>query len=302
MLRFQIAGMALAVVISFLPQPAFGQKLLRWKLAAGDKLKVQVEQKTDSTSTINNKVSSTAVELTLDTLWSIEAVENDRIKMAQTVERVRVKMRSVMANAVEYDSAAKSLPTGAVKELAAAVSPLLAEGSSILVTMSSRGEVVSAEPSAKLAELWQPKEAKTAAIAGRKWSDSTQELLKRSLVLFPEKEVQAGAEWTMEREILMPLGKVKQTTSYKYEGEVDDPHGKLDKISSSASLILSQPTKGAKVKLTKQSQSGTVLFSATEGRVVEATQTQELATETTYRESTITVAVESSIKTTISKP
>jgi hypothetical protein len=285
--------------------PAFAQKTLRWKLKPGDQLQVNIQQQTLSTVTIANKPVKTTLEMRLETLWKVDSADEKQIKMTQSVKRVAVKMQSGDSTPISYDSATKAAPLGTAKDVATAVAPLLAEGSALIVTMDTRGEVLLAEPSAKLAALWKsprPKES-----VGPGGSESTQELLRRSLVLLPEKPVEvtdAGkAKWTKEREIGMPIGTVKQTTEFVYAGEAEEGEQKVDKIEFNSNLTLVPGgAKSLKLTLKEQKQTGHALFSAEQGRVVSAEQTQKLVTEAPYRETKITVSVESTVKTQISSP
>jgi len=287
-------------LIIFAASQALAQKTLRWKLTAGDQLAVDVTQQTTSTVTIASKPVKTTLEMTLETLWTVDSASEQEIKLTQTVKRMAVKMQSGAAAPIAYDSADKTPPVGAAKDIAVAVKPLLEPLSSLIVTMNTRGEVLSAEPSAKLAELWKT----PGAAAGSGSGQSAQELLKRSIVVLPEKSVTAGAEaekWTKEREADIPIGKVKQSTDFAYGGEVEESGQKLDKIVFTSKLALVPGgAKTLKLTLKEQKQTGHALFSAEQGRVLRAEQTQKLVTEAPYRETIITVAVDSTVKTAIS--
>lgn len=283
--------------------PALAQKTLRWKLQPGDQFAVTVSQQTTSTVAIGSKPVKTSMELTLETHWSVESADEKQAKITQTVKRLAMKMQVGDAAAIAYDSADKASPVGTAKEIATAVKPLLEEGSSLIVTMNLRGEVLSAEPSAKLAELWKSPSAKAPGGAGGR--ESTQELLRRSIVLLPEAAVSAAdagkANWSKEREVEIPIGKVKQTTDFVYGGEVEDGGQKLDKVDFTSKLVLSPGgAKALKLTLKDQKQTGHALFSSEAGRVVSAEQTQTLVTEAPYRETMITVTVESTVKTVVS--
>jgi hypothetical protein len=172
-----------------------------------------------------------------------------------------------------------------------------------MVAMDSRGEVLSAEPSAKLAELWQVPGAKS--LSGPGSAESTQELLKRAIVLLPEKSLAADdaakAKWSKEREVDISIGKVKQSTEFVFAGEVEEAGQKFDKIDFISKLTLVPGgAKSLKLTLKEQTQTGHALFSAEQGRVVSAEQTQHLVTEAPYRETIITVTVDSTVKTVVS--
>jgi hypothetical protein len=292
------------------PSPALAQKTLRWKLEAGDQLQVNVSQQTFAEAPIfipdkelKVKMVKSTIELTLETVWTVDSADEEQAKITQTVKRIAVKMKVGDAAPIAYDSAHKTPPVGTAKDFATAARPLLEEGAALLVTMNPRGEVLSAEPTPKLAELWKVPGAKN--VGGPGGMESTQELLRRSLVLLPEMPVAmadtGNAKWTKERESVIPIGKVKQSTEFVYGGEVEQAGQQLDKIDFTSQLTLVPGgAKSLKLTLKDQQQSGHALFSADQGRVVSAEQSQKLATEAPYRETIITVTVESTVKTVVS--
>jgi hypothetical protein len=295
----------MVLLLAAASSPALAQKNLRWKLAAGDQLQVNVNQQTTSSVIIpGNAMKSvkTTLEMTLETLWTVDSADEKQIKVTQAVKRLAVKLQIGDANPIVYDSATKTPPVGAAKEFATAAKPLLEEESALIVTMDPRGEVLSAEPSAKLAELWKTPRTKVPGGAGGK--ESVEDLLKRSLVLLPEMGVTADdagkARWIKEREVEIAIGKVKQSTEFAYAGAVAEAGQKLDKIDFTSKLTLVPGgAKSLKLTIKEQTQTGHALFSAEQGRVVSAEQTQKLVTEAPYRETIITVTVDSTVKTLV---
>ena len=295
-----VMGLAIVLVGT---SPVLAQKTLRWKLQPGNQFQVNVSEQKNSSVTITGKPVKMTMEMTLETLWKVDSADEKQIKIIQTVQRLAMKMQTGDSAPISYDSADKTPPVGTAKDIAAAVKPLLAEGAAMTVTMDTRGEVLSATPSAKLAELWKTPESK--APGGIGGGTSTQELLKRSLVLLPEKGVTADdagkTKWSSEREVGFSSGKVKQSTEFVYGGVVEEEGQKLDRIDSTSKVtLLPGGTKNLKLTLKSQEQTGHVLFSAEQGRLVSAEQTQKLVTEAPYRETTITVTVDSTVKTSIS--
>ena len=135
--------------------------------------------------------------------------------------------------------------------------------------MDLRGEVLSAEPSAKLADLWKMPGAKN--LGGPGSAESTQELLKRAIVLLPEKPFAAGdtakAKWSKDREVDISIGKVKQSTEFAYAGEVEDAGQKLDKIDFTSKLTLVPGgAKSLKLTVKEQTQTGHAVLSRTRPR------------------------------------
>lgn len=275
-----------AVAVGLLAPQASAQTLA-WKLKPGEKFDLHVEQQTASTVTVVTKTTKTSIEMTLDSNWTVESVENGTAKIRQTVRRVQMNVQAADAAPLAYDTASPGQPSGAVRDLANAVAPLVDPESSILLAMNERGEIQSVELSPKLAALLDS--AKPA-------SQSLDALLKQPLVTLPAKAVSADDTWETTRELATPAGKFTQKTEYTLGEPKEDGGTTADAITYSATLTPAAPGKS---KIKEQSQSGAVLFDREAGRFLSGEQSQKLVTETPYREATITVVVESQIKRTL---
>jgi hypothetical protein len=165
--------------------------------------------------------------------------------------------------------------------------------------MTLRGEVLSAKPANEAAEKLLAGET-DAAGTSLVSKQAIQQLLRQSLVTLPEQAVAEGDTWTTTTEIDSALGKGPQETTYTYAGTAEHEGEKLAKIDLAAKLDLTPPAGAASKPVVKEhTQSGTVLFSAQQGRVASAEQTQKLITERPYRDTTIVVTLESKQTTTL---
>ena len=284
----RILTLLLAVLGTSAAVEATAQSAITWKLKEGDQFQLHVQQQTVSTVTVVSKTTKTTIEMTLDSTWKVESVENRTAMIRQTIDRVQVKVQAADTPQVVYDTASPGQPSGAARDLAAALSPLVDPKSSLLLTMNERGEVSSVELSDKLAAAFD----KSAPAA-----QSLDALLKQPLVILPEKALAAGDKWESTRELTTPAGKFTQQTEYKL-GEPKDAAGALAQITYSATLT---PVVALKAKITDQSQTGTVLFDRQAGRYLSGEQAQKLVTETPYREATIRVVIESQVKRTLAE-
>lgn len=277
-----------AAAVALLASQAAGQMPLAWKLKAGEKFDLRVEQQTTSTVTVVTKTTKTSIEMTLDSHWTVESVEDGTAKIRQTVRRVQMKVQAADAAPLAYDTASPGQPSGAVRDLANAVAPLVDPESSILLTMNERGEIQTVELSPKLADVLDS--AKPA-------SQSLDALLKQPLVTLPAKAVSAGDTWKTTRELATPAGKFTQQTEYTLGDPKQAGGATAEAITYSATLT---PVVAGKATIKEQAQTGTVLFDSTAGRFLSGEQSQKLVTETPYRDATIKVMVESQIKRTLS--
>jgi uncharacterized protein DUF6263 len=197
---------------------------------------------------------------------------------------------------VAYDSAETAKPPAPARELAAAMSPLV--GATLEITMNERGQVQEVKGANDAGEKLV---ASTGASTEKSSvaNDSIQQLLRQSLVILPEKPVQAGDSWTAQFVLNTSLGKAEQSTTYRYDGQIEKDGASLDKFVASTTLSLTEPDKSRKLTLKKHEQNGKIYFDATKGRLVSADQEQVLVTERPYRETTVAVALTSKQKTVL---
>jgi hypothetical protein len=284
------------LVVSSFGGIASAQTELRWKLQPGNEFAVSVVQVTTSDVAYSGKKVTTQIDLAMDLGWTVTAADDKAITVKQSLRRLVFKMESPKVGKVTYDSADKSRLSGQTRDVAAAVAPLLE--AEILVEMSPRGEVLSAKPANEAAEkLLAPQAAAESSLVSKQ---AIQQLLRQSLVILPDKDVAEGDTWTTSIGIDSALGKGQQKTTFTYAGTAEHEGVKAAKIEVISKLDLAPPTAESNQPLIKDhQQTGTVLFSVEEGRVVSAKQSQTLVTERPYRETTIVVTLKSEQTTTI---
>lgn len=270
------------------------QTLLRWKLAAGERLAVAVAQDTNSEVSYSGKTTKTQIKLAMELTWRVIAVENERIRLEQSIGRLSVSFDAPPAGRVQFDSADQAKLTGPAKEIAASLQPLLA--AKVEITMNDRGEILEAKEINDAAASAGPSAA--AALVSQ---EAIQQLLKQPLVVLPAKPVTIGDNWNTTNELKSALGPAQQTTTFRYTGPAEVEGKTVEVIEVTTTLKLT-PATTAKITLKEHTQKGTVRFDAAAGRVVSAEQTQKLVTERPYRETTIVVTLGSEQKTTVQPP
>jgi hypothetical protein len=278
---------------------AIAQSPLRWRFKAGESLIVQLDQKTMSKVAFSGKSADTTIDLGLTLLWNVDSASDDQTKIKQLVQQITFSLQPQKGDPVKYDSATRIRPVGQARQVADAVQPLL--GAEIELTMSGRGQIVLTAPANAAAEkLFAEESAEQAPNVFSR--QALQTLLRQPLVVLPENSVAADQSWTDEpREITTAAGKFSQTTTYRHAGHLEDSGQKLEKIEVTAKLtpVAVADAKEHKLIIKSHEQTGTILFAADQGRLVRAEQTQKLSTERPYRETTISVTLESKQTTTI---
>jgi hypothetical protein len=288
MFRF-VVPWSVIVVAAVWPVPATAQTLLRWKLKPGEAFSVEIAQHTDSQVAFSGKSAATKIDLELKLAWKVTAATGDAFTIRQSVERIHETLVTQDMGTIEYDSAAAARPTGQARELADSIKPLI--GAEFELVMTLRGEVTSVTPINDIAKALLAATDKSESNAAAQ--EGLQQMLRRPLIVLPEKMVSPNDTWTAASDRTTAAGALKLETTYRLES-IDDKS-----VAKIAIAAKAQPGPGSKTTIKEHQHSGTILFSAVDGRLVQIDQTQKLVTERPYRETTITVTLNSTQKTAV---
>jgi uncharacterized protein DUF6263 len=299
-MRFRHRACCLLTLLALsLPASATAQTLLRWKLKPGDSLALQTRQEIQSQVAFSGKSATTTIDLNVQLTWNVTAADENQITLKQTIEQIQLKLATPQGAAVDFDSAGKARVTGQARDLAEVLKPLI--GAEFDVVINIRGEIIDAKPSNDAAKaLVSTKDKTNAADSSRA---AVEQLLRKPLIVLPAAEVKAGDRWTAANDLTTAAGPLRQEIEYQLTGMTEQDGKQLhtiamtSKLASRAADTAGSPT--AKMSVKSFEQAGTIVFSAGEGRVVEAEQSQKLGTERTYRETTIVVTLTSTRKTTV---
>jgi Family of unknown function (DUF6263) len=290
----------LAFSVMALPRPLAGQMLLRWKLKPGQSLAVVTKQQTESQVAFSGKSATTKIDIDLALEWVVTAADESQITLKQTIERAAVKLSTPQNAVIEFDSSATARPPGQARDLAEAIRSLV--GSRVEIKMDTRGNILDVSPASDAAKALLAADDK-AARAGSSSRGTIQHLLRRPLIILPEKAVAKDEEWTAASDLQTAAGAFKQLTTYRLAGTTEKAGMQVQSIEMTTKLdpqaTGSNASSSGQIAIKTQKQTGTILFSADQGRVVEAEQTQQLVTERPYRDTTIVVTLSSTQKTTV---
>jgi hypothetical protein len=292
----------LAAATLLLPRALTAQTLLRWKLQPGDVLTVLAQQQIESQVAFSGKSTVTTIGLQLDLSWKVTAANEREITLEQSVERIRMTLSAPPSAAIEYDSAAKGRLTGQTRDLAASLQPLV--GAAIEMRMTTRGEIIAAKPANESAESLLSSEQK-ATDSGDSSHRAVEQLLRQSLMILPEKEVNAADTWNTTGEFKSAAGPLKQETTYTL-AKLDMQDGQqIAQIRTTSKLTTNPPAAASgqssppplNVKL--HEHTAKIEFDVSAGRLRSSESAQNLTTERPFRETTIVVNLTSTQKTTI---
>jgi len=290
--RCAAASLLFVVLFSAVP-PAHGQTLLRWKLKAGDSLEVTIDQNTDSDVSFSGKKATTKIELKLVLGWNVTGADNNGFKIRQSIDAIRQNLTTQQAGTVEFDSTSKAKPTGQSRDLAEALRPLV--GAEFDIVMTPRGEITAVEPANEAAK------ALFAGLEAGQNADATaratvEQMLRRPLLVLPERPTNIGETWTVSSERPTVAGPLKIDTTYKLTGVSEQNGQAIAHIAMSANFAAAP---GGQLTVKSPSNRGEIDFAVAEGRPSKITQQQTLTTERPYRETTIVVTLVSQQTTTI---
>src|SRR5205085_5481613 len=113
-------------------------------------------------------------------------------------------------------------------------------------------------------------------------------VLRQSVVILPEDEVQPGDQWPRTTTLSTALGKFKQTTAFKLLPP-EEKSSEVARIDSVSHLELEEApaAKSRPASLKQQQQTGLVLFDTAAGRLTSATVDQELVTASMLKDTPI---------------
>ena len=276
----------------------FGQaeQSLRWKFQPDEKMKVTVQQKTESMTRVADQSLKMTVDLSVEEKWDVKAVsENGLATIERSLTRIQLSIRSGAEEEIAFDSASKRTAPGRARTIAAALGPVL--GKPMRIKVNPRGAVVDVE----LGEELESQLAELAKILGDFFSpDSIQQQLM-TLGRLPAQAVSTGESWMASIESMTQLGKLAVARTFTYEGEKATTGGMLSEIAISGQIVLAPAAKedDRKATLRHQELSGLIRFDAGAGRLVESSEQQKMGIQTSYRELRIQSEVTTSTRTTV---
>lgn len=285
----------LLVVVCGATTRADEPKTLRWRLEPQSKYRVTLVQKVETETTFGGKPLKLGYQATMVKNWLVTAVdEQGTATIELSFERIAVRSELPPADAVEYDSASARTPTGEAKQLATAIQPFL--GAKFTAKLASHGEWVDYQPSPELAESLAKLDDQS-PLKKLFARDGVREMFRQGFLLCSTEPVAAGGEWSHSTETTTGIGRVKQSTTYRYEGPDTPAAGALDKVSATTRIEWnSAPSGSASRELKRQRQTATYRFDSTQGHLVDSDVNQQLTTESRVRGTLIETQLTSSLR------
>ncbi|MFO0867519.1 MAG: DUF6263 family protein [Pirellulales bacterium] len=285
-----VIGLLLAAPLLAADEP------LRWKWSAGQSLRATWKQRVETETAIGEKPLRLLIDSTFVQDWQVAEVEPSGVaRVQQSFRRLAVRLEMPPAEPLDYDTTRDTEPTGELRPLAAALSPLV--GPSWTVRLTPRGEVLDVTPSPQLQEALK-KVAADGRLQGLFAGATGADFLRRSLVVLPEQPLQEGVSWQVQSPVESPVGRVTIQSTYTGRGTEKRGTAELTVIESTGTLEW-QPAAGGQARnrrITDQSCRGQLLFDSAAGRLVESQQKQTLKSESRVREQLLEVRLTSEVR------
>ncbi len=261
LLRSILPGLSL-VIASLLPLTAHSQDDLRWKFQSGETLKYQVMQNMQTEMMVGGQKINTNMQQSMDMAWKVSGVtEQGDAEIAQTVDRVQMKMEGGPFGSLQFDTTSTEVPSNAIVKAMADVFRKII-GQEFKVTMKSTGKVQNVKvPEQLLTAL------STTGAGSALNEDTLKQMMEQSSVLLPAEPVTTGQMWESSQQIQLPFGEMKVSSKMTYEGR--DPATGMARIAMKPSISVT-PKEGSPLQMTmkKSDGMGRVLFDPQRGRIV----------------------------------
>jgi hypothetical protein len=265
--RGAMLALLTAVILHSGTSPALAQDELRWKLKEGTKL--DYEMVTDMTIGAEGGplgAQTIVVNQEMDMTWDVVGVneEGDAL-IKQKFEQIKMKMTlPPPLGGFEYDTKSDAAPAGPVAMLAPVFKKMTE--SEFELTMTPRGEIKDVKIPDEVSKMLQnnPAAAQLGEIATPEGYKKT---IAQGALVFPEKPLKRGEEWTNKVEVNNPqAGKQVTEMTYKYVGpkEID---GVSYAVFEPSLKMTFEGTPQVQMKVSEQESSGEVLFNIAEGRL-----------------------------------
>ncbi|MBI2825842.1 MAG: hypothetical protein HYX69_14245 [Planctomycetia bacterium] len=271
-------------------------EMLRWKFKQGETMNYVMDRAIDGKIDLSGSQIEFTSAMTFDTSWKIKSVGSDgAAEVEQTVDRVQMKMDSPLGGGLDYDSKKPGSGQGQIWEMMGPMFEALV-GQTFSLKVTPTGKVSDIKMPEKVTEQL----AKQGGPGGRRGGfgfgggmlteSSIKEMIERSFVPLPEKDIAPDVTWSQSfSNAMRGAGVTKSAITYSAgEKESKDGH-KIQKISAKTELTF-EPEENSQVDVEISEQEGmaTIYFDVDAGRTlkVEGKQKQVMEISAPNREIT----------------
>lgn len=243
-----------------------GEVQLRRKFEEGEEFAQRISMTSASSTVYFGKEFRAEQTFELDGLLSVRKVHPDgRADVEHAFERIRARMHLPPEPEQEYDSKEGKRFSGPLSGTANGLFDALLSGK-IAYRISPLGRLEDLRLPPKVAEA--VRGTRSGAPAPGFFSEESLAQMLDSLPSLPEEPVSEGSTWTKGTETALPIGRLRITSTYRYEGRERKDGRDLERIGIRNEATLSPAGRegGVEVRLRSFRSTGRALFDAEAGR------------------------------------
>ncbi len=273
---FLVAVAAVALLLSS-AEPAFAQKMLRWKFEKGQTFAWKMVQDANITMTIGDMEQESSTSFAMTMGMFVKEVDEDSVASLEiTMDRFQMEME-MAGQKMEYDSNSDEAPAGLGEVFKKTFDPLMAM--TYTFKMDSLGEILDVEVPEDMLKMLESNPGMQQF--GKIFSKETlQDMSSTGWLTLPEEGLNVGDSWDMESETTNPiLGKQTVATHFTYEGSEELDGRTVEKISMEMDMEFDEDTEnelGIKLNIEDMTLTGTFYFDAERGRLAISEIKQEM--------------------------
>jgi len=273
---------ALTLLIDvFLAEVAVGQPVLRWKFRTGDQFEIITAQDVTITAEVAKESMRMSHRTVVQIGWEVASVEpTGQATIVQKIERLKVKLTSPGMDELIYDTVATKSPTGPVKQIAAALTPLLKTSATLKIDPRGRVNDVQLDSGS----------SKIDAPAGRPFKQFLTgagglELSGLSYLILPAGPVTANSPWSHTSPVRLAIGTFQREATYqrtesRRRGDRLLPtvtlRWKLIPAADAEPALPGEPERQPPVRIEVQKNEGVFVFDSDAGHAVQASLQQQM--------------------------
>ena len=239
------------------------QVQLKYRYEPGQTRYYELKQTLGTVSHVSDREITNHIAQHLQIATTVNEVEKDgSAVLAKSI--VRVQMEATQPGSDEpmtYDSASGNEATGPFGMIANTLSSLVKK--QILITVSEQGDIRKVDIPQ---ELLQQFSGNGPGLTGLNTPEGVEKMLSQGSVIFPDKTLNVGDQWTRNMSTELPFGKMNSTIVFTYAGRTKDG---LDRINATTKISL-EPKPGSpfQVQMKASDGEGVYLFDTRRGCIL----------------------------------
>lgn len=267
---------------------------LTWKWTEGDTTRYLMTQSMQMTimPAPGQEFKTKSLQKMLMT-WNVGGQdEQGATKIDQSLDRIVMSSDGPMGQSFDYDSQDEEAPAGMAAMVAPMFDAMVKDG--FTISMLPNGKIVDVQLSEGLAEAFKR------LPGGSMSADMVTQMSQNGSLVFPDRELSPGDNWTQETGVNTPqIGKMTVTTTYTYNGTEQVDGRELESFTPQIEIGTgdSAPTAAGMPKLdfSTRGSSGKLLFDRETGRLVSSELNQEMEINVTVGEKSFTNVMEQTV-------